>query len=248
VKEDPLSTTTPLSTLDLGPAAEPARQQVTSRPSRAWAATGLAAGIAGLAGIQASLAVDAVYDPTLAGDAEGIVERLSTQTVPLIAFHTLTMVSAVLVLVFAAGLRRRLMERLDPGSLLPTVAASGLGLVSVAGLMGSALDTEFIFGVQDPKQMVPEVGVFFGHWIGTVPWLWVGAGLAGVALAVAALKHRAAPRWIGWTSAILGGVTLVFGISPLQYMAGFTGPVWLAVVALGFLVGDTVHRSAGRVA
>jgi hypothetical protein len=38
-------------------------------------------------------------------------------------------------------------------------------------------------------------------------------------------------------SAVLGGLTLIAGVSPLQYMAGFTGPLWLLVVALGFTLG-----------
>lgn len=59
------------------------------------------------------------------------------------------MLSALLLLVFAAGLRRRLMEVLPAGSLLPQVAASGLLLVSVTLVMGTALTTEFVFGVDD---------------------------------------------------------------------------------------------------
>ena len=38
--------------------------------------------------------------------------------------------------------------------------------------------------------------------------------------------------------ALLGGLTLLVGISPLQYMAGFTGPVLVLVMALGFAFGD----------
>jgi len=34
---------------------------------------------------------------------------------------------------------------------------------------------------------------------------------------------------------VLGGLTAVFLVSPLQYMAGMTGPVWLVVVSLGLL-------------
>ena len=91
---------------------------------------------------------------------------------------------ALLLLVFAAGLRRRL-AALAPArsSLLPQVAASGLRLVSVAGLLWApALTTEFVFGVQDPGLLVPETAVFFGHWIGTVPWVWAGAGVAALAV------------------------------------------------------------------
>ena len=51
------------------------------------------------------------------------------------------------------------------------------------------------------------------------------------------------PRWIGRVGLILGGITLLLGISPLQYMAGMTGPLWLLVTALGFCLGDRAYRS-----
>ena len=37
---------------------------------------------------------------------------------------------------------------------------------------------------------------------------------------------------------MLGALTALFGVSPLQYLAGFVGPIWLLVVALGFTFGD----------
>jgi len=90
--------------------------------------------------------------------------------------------------------------------------------------------------------MVPEAAVVYNHWVGTIPWVWVGAGVAAVALAIAALRHAAAPRWIGYVSLILGGLTLLVGLSPLQYLAGMTGPIWLLVVSLGFAFGDRTAR------
>jgi hypothetical protein len=215
------------STYTPTPPAAPARS-VTD--SRLWAASGVVAGIAGLAYIFGGQSVGAVYDDKLTPVQQ--VDALADQTPTLIVLHVLTMLMTVAILPFAAGLTRRLRIQAPAGSLLPTVAASGLGLVAVAGLMGAALNTEFLFGM---KQMPTALSQFYGHWIGTVPWLWVGAGVAGVALAVAALRHGAAPRWIGWVSVVLGGVTLLFGISPLEYMAGMTGPIWLTVVAIGFL-------------
>jgi ABC-type multidrug transport system permease subunit len=108
--------------------------------------------------------------------------------------------------------------------------------------MGTGLDTEFIFGAP-AEETVAESAVFFGHWIGTIPWLWLGAGIAALAVAVAALRHAAAPRWLGWVSLVLGGLATLFGLSPLQYMAGFVGPVWLVVAGLGFAFGDRASRA-----
>ncbi|WP_435737884.1 hypothetical protein V5D56_04610 [Cellulosimicrobium sp. PMB13] len=212
----------------------------TGRPRttpRAWAWTGVAAGVLGLVSIQASLAFGANWEET-AGDADAIVADLAGKTGTLLVFHTATIACALLVLVFAAGLRRRLDAQAPAGSLLPTVAGWGLVLVSVAGLLGSGLDTQFMFGLAEADRLVAESGAFYSDWVATIPWLWVGAGVTGVALGAAALRHAAAPRWIGVVGVVLGGLTLLTGISPLQYMAGFVGPVWLIVTALGFALGD----------
>ena len=202
---------------------------------RGWAAAGLLAGVAGIGSIVASTLADGVYDASLAGDAEGIVDRLADQVPQILVMHTCAMISAVLLLVFAPGLRRFLSARVAPGSLLPDVAAGGLMLVSVAQLMGSALTTEFVSGFSDPDKMVPETGVFFGHWIGTVPWLWVGAGVAALALGHAGRRYGVVPTWLVWTSLVLGTLTTLLGISPLQYLSGMFGPLWLTLASLGLL-------------
>ena len=227
------------------------RDELDARPrriaptvARTWAFVGAAAGLAGVVAIQASSTIDAVYDEKYAGDAVAITDRLGDLVPSLLVLHFGTMTAAVLLLVFAAGLRRRLEAQAPTGSLLPSVAAGGLLLTSAAALMGGAFTTEIVFGVQDADNVIdPEFGAIVGHWTGTVPWLWIGAGVTGVAIAVAALRHRAAPRWIGWVSAVLGGITLLFGLSPLQYMAGFTGPVLVLVLGLGFALGDRRFRT-----
>jgi hypothetical protein len=220
----------------------PAQRRPAST-SRAWAAVGVAAAVSGIVGIGASMGVDAAYNEEVAGNAPAMVDRLADQVPQLVVFHVATMIATLLLLVFAAGLRRRLEAQAPAGSLLPGVAASGLGLVSVAGLIGTGLDTEFIFSVGEPdNKLVPEVGVLFAHWVGTMPWIWAGAGVTALAVAVAALRHAAAPRWLGWFSAVLGVITVAFGVSPLQYMAGMTGPLWLLVASLGFFLGDRSSR------
>lgn len=206
---------------------------------RGWAVVGATAGLLGIVGIQASLRIDAAYDERYAGDAGRITDRLGDFVPQLLTLHVAMTGAAVLLLIFAAGLRRRLQGQAPAVSLLPDIAAGGLLLTSVATLMGAAFSTEAIFGLEsDEAPLDPEFAAVVGHWVGTVPWLWVGAGVTGVAVAVAALRHAAAPRWIGWLAAVLGGVTLLVGLSPLQYLAGFTGPVLVLVLGLGFTFGD----------
>jgi hypothetical protein len=207
----------------------------TGPAGRGWVLAGTAAGALGLVGGIASGMVDAVYDPDVSGDPAAITDRLADKLPQILVFHTATMLSCVLLVVFAAGLHRQLRRRTGADSLLPGVAAAGLGLVAVAQLLGAGLTTEFAFALaEDPDLVLPESAAFFNHWIGTIPWLWGGAGLAGLAVARAA-KQGAYARWLGITSLVLGGITALFLVSPLQYMAGMTGPVWLVVVSLGLL-------------
>jgi hypothetical protein len=221
-------------------------RRVTPTAGRAWAFAGAAAGLAGVVGIQASLQIDAVYDEKYAGDADRITDRLGDFVPQLLALHFSMVGAALLMLVFAAGLRRRLRAQAPADSLLPEVAAGGLLLTSVVAILGAGFTTEIVFGVSnDDVRLDPEFAALVGHWVGTIPWLWVGAGVTGVAVAVAALRHAAAPRWIGWTAAVLGGITLLFGISPLQYMAGFTGPVLVLLLGVGFAFGDRHNRASG---
>jgi hypothetical protein len=230
VLQDAPSTSTPTA------AAEAAGSPAPT--SRRWAAAGLASGVTAAVGIVASGYTGAVYDPALSGDAPAIAEAMQERIPAILVFHTSTMAATLLLVVFAAGLARRLRQALPADSLLPAVAASGLALVSVAGLIGTGLTTEFAFMGQQGEDVVPEVVVMFSHWIGTLPWLWAGAGVSALAVAAAWRSHGAVAAWIGRTSAVLGVITVLFAVSPLQYMAGMFGPVWLIAVSAGLLFGD----------
>ncbi|HSE08263.1 MAG TPA: hypothetical protein VLB29_06325 [Nocardioidaceae bacterium] len=223
------STTTPAASATTHHQPSPAAQ------GRGWVFAGIGAGIAGIAAILGSSFANAVYDPDLAGDAAGITEKMSEQIAPLLVFHVGAVTSGLLLVVFGAGLRRHLARRLPEGSLAPQVAAVGLVLVSVALLVGSALNTEFIFGLMDTALLVPETAVLYGHWVGTVPWVWAGSGLTALAVGQAGRSHQVVPRWLTWVSLVLGVLTTLLAISPLQYMAGMTGPLWLLIAALGLL-------------
>ncbi len=119
------------------------------------------------------------------------------------------------------------------------MAFGGVILTAVALLLGSGLDTQFALGLSDTSAYVPESAAFYTDWVATIPWVWVAAGLSAMAVATVSLRHRAAPRWLGIVSLVFGILILAAGASPpLQYLAGFLGPVWVLIVALGFAVGD----------
>lgn len=205
--------------------------------SRAWALTGLGAGLAGFASMMVSGSMSVIYpDDGLKADA--VQEHVSSQGPQIIAFHVLTTLAAVLLLPFAAGLFRRVRATVPADSLAPAVAAFGLVALSSVLILGAGLDTEFLFG---GDLVVPESSAFYRHWVATISWLWTTAGVTGLAL-FAAGRQGGVPRWIGIVGLVLGGLTLALGLSPLEYMSGMTGPVWLVVTALGFVIGDRRHR------
>lgn len=216
-----------------------------ARASRAWALSGVVAGLAGIGTIVTSGMVDAVYREDLWGNPDAIAQAVADKTLVIAAFHTFTMVGAVALVLFAAGLHRRLASASPAGALPPVVAFAGLLGTTVVSVLGAGLDTEFMFAFQAGEDAVdPHNMAMFNNWIGTIPWIWVLAGLAGGAVHLVA-RSGGVPRWIGRVGLVLGGLTLLLGISPMQYMAGLTGPVWLLLTAVGFFVGDRAFR-AGR--
>lgn len=208
-----------------------------SRPNRTWAWTGVAAGVLGIATIQASLATSVDWQAT-AGDAEAMLADAAGKQVAYLVFHVLAVLTMVTLPIFGAGLKRRLDQQGPAGALHGQVALAGTMLTAAALLLGSGLDTQFALGLSEPSAYVPESVAFYTDWVATIPWLWVGMGLTALAVAAASLRHDAVRRWIGAVSLPFGLIILVAGVSPFQYLAGFVGPVWLVVVALGFALGD----------
>jgi predicted membrane channel-forming protein YqfA (hemolysin III family) len=214
------------------------------RSSRAWSLAGIGAGLAGIGTIVTTSAVNAVYDKDLVGHPTEIAAKLEDKAGFMFAFHSIAVVGALLMIVFAAGLFRRLRATLPGSSSLPLVAFSGLLGTAVVSVLGAGLDTEFMmtFAFGDSTDVDSANAAMYNHWIGTIPWVWVLAGLAGVCLHLAA-RRTAVPRWIGRVGLVLGGLTLVLGISPLEYLAGATGALLLLVTGIGFTVGDKKYRN-----
>jgi hypothetical protein len=211
--------------------------------SRLWALSGLGAGILGVATIATSSMIDVVYRDEFKGTTEGVAKALEDKAGVMFAFHSITTLGAILMVVFAAGLFRRL-RRGAGDSIAPTVAFAGLLGTAVVSVMGAGLDTEVMMALAtgDENTVPDSTASFYNNWIGTIPWVWVLAGLAGVAV-YATSRLSVVPRWIGRVGLIMGGLAMLLGISPLEYMAGPIAALWLVVTSLGFLLGDRANRS-----
>lgn len=214
-----------------------------TRRSRLWALSGLAAGLLGVGTIVTSSMVDVVYRKEFQGTTAGVADALHDKAGVLFAFHSITTLGALLMVVFAAGLLRRL--RAGAGdSIAPMVAFGGLLGTAVVSVLGAGLDTEIMMplAAQDSGVVPDSTASFYNNWIGTIPWVWVLVGLAGLSV-YAVSRLRVVPRWIGRLGLVLGGLTVLLGVSPLEYMAGATGALWLIGTSLGFGLGDRSYRS-----
>lgn len=213
--------------------------------SRLWALSGLGAGLLGIGTIITSSMVDVVYRDAFKGTTDGVTEALGQKTGLLFAFHSITTLGALLMVVFAAGLLRRL-RRGAGDSIAPTVAFAGLLGTAVVSVLGAGLDTEVMMPLAagDPGTVPDSTASLYNNWIGTIPWVWVLAGLAGLAVYTVS-RLGVVPRWIGRAGLVMGGLAVLLGVSPLEYMAGPVAALWLVVTSVGFLVGDRAHRSVG---
>ena len=212
--------------------------------SRLWALSGLGAGLLGVGTIVTSSMVDVVYRDEFKGTTDGVTEALGQKAGVLFAFHSVTTLGALLMIVFAAGLLRRL-RRGAGDSIAPTVAFAGMLGTAVVSVLGAGLDTEVMVPLAAGDQgTVPDsTASFYNNWIGTIPWVWVLAGLAGLAV-YSVGRLGAVPRWIGRVGLVMGGLAVLLGVSPLEYMAGPVAALWLVVTSIGFLVGDRAQRFA----
>jgi hypothetical protein len=227
----------------------PVRSDVTQQPepssagaSRGWAVAGIGAGAAGIATIVLSSSVDVVYRSEFEDTTTGVAAALQDKAPFMFAFHSVTALGAVLMVVFAAGLYRRLRAGM-PDSIVPVLAASGLVGTAVVSVLGSGLDTELMMPLAQGAGVDDNTAALYNHWIGTIPWLWTLAGLAGLGV-YAAARRGVVARWVGRVGLVLGGLTVLLGISPLEYLSGVTGALWLLVTALGFTVGDRRYRAS----
>ena len=216
----------------------------TSSPgsSRTWAWSGVAAGVLAIGTMVSSSTINAVYDKAIAQDEDAILAKLADQSAQIVVFQVVASLTALALVVFAAGLHRRLAARLDD-SIVPMVASAGLMGTAVVTVLGSGLDTEFAIGIED--HVLAANAAMFNHWTGTIPWCWLLVGLSALAV-FSAWRQGAVPRWMGITSLVFGGLTVVSGTLPIQYMAIVPGSLWVLVLSIGFLVGDKQFRGARR--
>ncbi len=223
-----ISTTVDLST----PSAAPPPPVVSQ--NRLWAFCGIGAGVLGMVGF--FLAGGLGVDTDALADNE-LVAAAVTDAAPWVwAYQVVTVATAMLVAVFAAGLFRKLSQQGPAQSLCPMLAVSGLLLVSAMSLVGGGICTEMFWGlIQDTSELDADTVAAQMAIYNTMGWVWAGAGLAAAAVAVAGLRHGAVSRALGVGSAVAAALVALTNVVPLQYMALVPGALWLIGAGVSFV-------------
>jgi hypothetical protein len=156
------------------------------------------------------------------------------------AFQTSGVALAILLVIFAVGLRRRLAGQEPAGSLVPDLAALGLILMSVMTLVGTGISTEMFHALRhadevDPDTVSAQLAIY-----NTMAWVWAGGMLTTGAI-VAAARHGSVSRRLGRFAAVMTGLVALTQILPFQYLAVLPMAIFLIVIGTSMLRSETAH-------
>lgn len=213
-------------------AAAPA--PVAAQP-RGWAFAGLLAGVTGFAAFVLESGLAMFGEEGVYADAALMYAESYDRSLVIAVFLPLMVLAGLTAVIFGAGLRRWLAAQSPAGSLLPELAGWGTLLVAALSLVGSGPVTEVYFQVLHTYNPAdPDIAMSLQRLMDTLPWVWTGLLLTTGALTVAALRHGAAPRWLGWVSAVVTVLMIAVNVFPQQYLTGYLGSLWLVIAGAAF--------------
>jgi hypothetical protein len=151
------------------------------------------------------------------------------------AFQTGGVALALLLVIFAVGLRRRLAGQEPAGSLVPDLSAIGLILMAVMTLVGTGISTEMFQNLRhsdkiDPDTVAAQLAIY-----NTLAWVWAGGLLTTGAMAVAGLRHGSVSRRFGRFAVVMSVVVVVTQVLPIQYLAVLPMSIFLIVCGVSMV-------------
>ncbi len=204
-------------------------RHLLSRPR--WPLIGALGGALGAIG--PLLGIAPVSEGAAESGGAAILAEIQKDRLPIAVGAVAGMAAVVCLVIFAAGLRRRLQHQEPAGSTAADVAVAGLALTAGALLVGLAATYQLWWnagGMYDGPDLVAAAFAVAD----TVPFAaWTGVGLAAGATAVAGLRHAAVPRWLGWFSAATAFVIGAMSVGMVPFMAFMPGGLWLLVAGVG---------------
>lgn len=212
---------------------------ITAPPApdrRRWALVGAATGLLSAIALF-GVSILPIDDADLADNAQ-VLSKVADVEVRIWIFQTSSVLIALGLVVFGAGLHRLLRRGVPADSLLPTVAFSGTVLTATMVLVGGGISTELFWSLVHDTEIDPDTVASHLAVFNTMAWVWAGLALTMGALAVAVRRFGVAPRWIGRMSSGAVALVALTQVVPLQYLAVVPGILWLITVGIGLARAD----------
>lgn len=222
-------------------------QEVAARPLHRtfWPYAGLAAGLLGF--VSTTVTVNPFPSEEEAkGGIEAVYAGLGSATTTRIG-SALGFLATYLLLMFAIGYVRHLRARAPQGSTIPTLVQMAMTAGAGAMFIGYGMKAAAAGGLEggiDAAFYTHTDTVVINTLAGQVVWVgWQGVALAMAVTAVAALRHRMVPRWVGAVGALFSLFVFAFTmVLALPYSAGIVAPVFLVLLPIALLTSKAARR------
>jgi hypothetical protein len=142
---------------------------------------------------------------------------------------------ALLLVIFAVGLRRRLAGQEPAGSLVPDLAGLGLILMAIMTLVGTGISTEMFHALRHTDEVDPDTISAHLAIYNTMAWVWAGGLLTTGAMAVAGLRHGSVSRRVGLFAVVMSVLVGLTQVLPFQYLAVLPMSIFLIVCGISMV-------------
>lgn len=177
--------------------------------------------VAGILAVAGSLGAVALFD----------TERsIANQDVRLRVTVAFGMIGVAGLVVFAAGLRRYLEEQLPVGSSLGRIAQMGCLLMAGTSFLACLLR---VVAAQYTHRITGNADIVVRNLLDELDTgAFAALALVMPAIAVAAIRFGALPRWLGWVSAVVGLFVAAVSVGGQTAGAYLPGAAWLLLMSL----------------
>ena len=138
----------------------------------------------------------------------------------------LATLAGLLLIFFAANLRKVLQEADDSDSILPAVVLAGASVMAV----GVAIDAMISFALAEAAGDVQPTAVqaLQALWDNDFFPIALGTTVFMLATGLSVVLHGGLPKWLGWIAVLFG----VVGLTPVGFIGFLGGALWIAVVSV----------------
>jgi len=189
-----------------------------------------AIGAVAIAGVMGSGAGFSVTDDL---PVETMLDKIEAANSSLLLVGAVQALAAMGLVVFGAWIFSRL-RAVEPAGALTSLVAGGGCLLTASMMAMAAAHTQLVVDTQDAVD--PAVALTL-HTLEESLFAasWCSLALVAGAVAVAALRHRVLPTWLGGVSVFIAALLVVLQVV-VPWAGWFVGAVWLVAAGFGLRV------------